>query len=157
MKLLITIVFVLSCFYLQAQQDTLYVFYENIEPNYVLYSRKHKNDPNPINHFPFNGGGLYIMPKQVGNFKKNITFSFNSYTPEWMDLQFYYQKVDKSILNKKDFKTKEWFDKATYTDIIKYFGRTQNGERVIMLLDENHIDDEQIYLVRVYFDFDAEE
>ena len=157
MSRLIVFVFFLGCTYAKAQQDTVYVLYENIKPNYITKLKKHRNDPDPRNYYPFDGGRHYNIIKKVGRFDNGLYFIFNSYTPKWMDIQFYYQEVDKSVLDKKDFKDREWFDKTSYEDIIKYFSRNEKGEKVIMLLDETHLNDEKVYLVRVYFDYDAEE
>ncbi len=153
MKHFITFIILLVPFLLKAQIDTLFVKFEQIDQNRVTQTIfRHKNDSSTV--YPFDGGRIYVIQKRVGKFNNDLTFSFLSYTPEWMDLQFYYQKVEKSILKKKDFKTREWFDKTSYNEIIEIFG-SNPGDKIIMLLDETHLNDKQVYLVRVYFSFPA--
>jgi len=133
-------------------QDTTYVFYENIEPNHIFKTSKHKDDPNPIKVYPFDGGALYYFPKKAGAFTNDLIFSYISYTPDWMDHQFYYKKVDTSILERKDFKDREWFDNTDYDEIINHFS---GDDKVIMLLDKTQVKNDSAYLVRVYFSYPA--
>ncbi|MFW5700204.1 MAG: hypothetical protein ACOCWM_00815 [Cyclobacteriaceae bacterium] len=85
---------------------------------------------------------------------KDLSFSFRSYIPEWMYKQFEYQVVDQSILEEKDFKDRDWFEATDYEEIIKTFW---GDDKVIYLLDERYIKDGKAYLVRVYFNYPAEE
>ena len=144
-----------------AQSDTLYIRFKNVESNRVFAGFRHKNDTSDI--YPFDGGRIYIFGKMRKGHGRisNFTFSFRSTSFKKSSQQFYYQELDQSqleeMLKQKDFKDREWFNKTSYIDIIKYFGRKKSGDRIIMLLDETQMSGDKIYLVRVYFSFDAEE
>jgi len=161
MRYFICFTFLVSHLYSKAQNDTLYVLYQSHTPNYLIEARKHRDDTEARSFFPFDGGRHYHSPKQVGKYKKDIAFIFSSHTPAWMDQQFYYQELDQSqlgeMLKQKGFKDREWFDKTSYVDIIKYFGRKEYGDQIIMLYDETQPPSDKVYLVRVYFSFEAEE
>lgn len=143
---LVLILVSMSCY---GQSDTLYIAFS--DPDQVVSGFKHKNDTSE--NYPFDGGRIYRFHKKVGNFTKELRFFFRSYTPEWMDQQFEYEIVDESILHEKDFKDRDWFDKTDYIDILKIF----NEANVIYLIDENYIKNGKAYMVRVYFNYSAEE
>ncbi len=153
MKYIIFLLFFLtSSFYVKAQ-DTLYVKFTKNEKNAIIKGFRHKMDTSNI--YPFDGGRIYVIQKKVGKFNKDLSFSFISYTPEWMDQQFKYHLVDRSILFEKDFKDSTWFDRTDYYEILKIFN---GSEKVIYLVDEGQIkDNAKIYMVRVYFSHTVEE
>jgi len=140
-----------------AQSDTLYVRFEKSESNRVFGGFKHKNDTSDI--YPFDGGRIYLFGKMRKGRERiaDFTFSFFTTTLEGNDRPFSYQKVNESALGKKIFKDRAWFDKTSYVDIIKYFGRKEYGDQIIMLYDETQPPSDKVYLVRVYFSFEAEE
>lgn len=84
---------------------------------------------------------------------RDLAFNFWSYTPEWMDYQFEYCFVDTAILQAKDFKNREWFDKTEYIDIVQIF----NNADAIYLIDETYIQNGKAYMIRVYFNHTVEE
>ena len=131
-----------------AQLDTLHVKFSSEKPSYFIAIGKHNNDPVKKSSFPFDGGRHYYL-------KETLIFAFNSYTPKWMDHQFYYEKVPLDRLDQKAFKDREWFDKTDYDSIIDYF---DSKDKVIMLYDTTQpVKNDSVYLVRVYFNYPAEE
>lgn len=156
MKLLIVlIIFIYGNFRAKAQNDTLYVYIEKNLCTGLTAMGKRKADPEPRTYYPFDGGRGYSMEKKAGKFKEYFRFFYASYTPISMDYQFSYELVDISILDKKDFKNSKWFNRTNYEGIINVFYGT---DKVIYLIDERQIlDSTKIYMVRVYFSFDAEE
>jgi len=144
-----------------AQGDTLYVKFEPNDWMGILKGYKNKNDSSYSEVFPFDGGRIYSFKKLRIKSVDHFSFSFFSYTPEWMDKQFYFEEIDKTILIEvlegKDFKDADWFENTSFIEIIKYFGRKTYGDQIIMLYDETQPSGDKVYLVRVYFRFDAEE
>ncbi|MCB0496022.1 MAG: hypothetical protein KDC79_07785 [Cyclobacteriaceae bacterium] len=153
MKVIFTLFFVLIFNYCNAESDTLYILYQEIYPNYIVKIGKHKDDPDSRDYYPFDGGSHYKIPSSTGSIL-DISFNFNSYTPEWMDNQFSYKIVNESILKEKNFKDRSWFDAHTYDEIVETFS---GKDKVIYLIDEGQIKDGKVYMVRVYFSYSAEE
>ena len=103
MKILI-VIFGLISITANAQQDTVYVQFSNNNNDYKLTPMgKHKDDQFYKKHYPFDSARIYIFPKKVGNFTKDLIFSYSNYTPGWMDNQFYYEKIDISRIREKTF------------------------------------------------------
>ena len=152
-SIFLSLLFLITAFMNAHCSDTVYVLFEHKKPNYAVQLHKHKNDPNANNSYPFGGGRHYHVPKKSGNFIKDISFNFWSYTPNWMDQQFEYEIVDESILHEKDFKDRDWFYKTDYIDFLKIFDEAN----VVYLIDENYIKNGKAYMVRVYFNYTAEE
>lgn len=149
-------VFILILFSIdiKAQSDTSYIYFKEASSNNSIHrSFRHEKDTGSF--YPFDGGRIYVYHKKSGEDTKDLRFSFLSYTLDWMDQQFEYIKVDTdSILKEENFICNEWFEKTIYAEILKQFN--QKG-KVIYLLDEKYIENGQGYLVRVYFNYSAEE
>jgi hypothetical protein len=152
--LLIIVISVLS---LKAQ-DTVYVLYEPDKELTKCYGPvgKHKDDPDKRTQYPFDGGGrMYVFEKVYKSYSRALTFSYTTYTPEWMDYQFDYKNVDiDSIFRKVNFKDMQWFNDTSYKDILTTF-RAQ--KLLIYLLDERYIENGKGVLVKVHFNFHADE
>ena len=148
MRYLITLFLSFGFNFCYAQMDTAYVKFCGKKSSYFVKVGKHKKDPIKESSFPFDGGRHYYI-------KETLIFAFNSYTPEWMDHQFYYQKVHIDELDQIDFKDREWFDKTDYDSIIDYF---DSKDKVIMIYDKTQlVENDSVYLVRVYFNHPVKE
>ena len=156
-KLIFILLGCISAWSSLAQSDTLFIRFENRESNKLIEGFRNKNDTSDV--YPFGGGRIYLFGKMRKGRERiaDFTFSFFTTTLEGNDRPFSYQKVNESALGKKIFKDRAWFDKTSYVDIIKYFGRKEYGDQIIMLYDETQPPSDKVYLVRVYFSFEAEE
>lgn len=142
-------------FFVSAQNDTLYVYIDEGKGWEIgTPMGKHKKDPELQNGYPFDGGRAYSFKKKLPSVE-DVRFYYHSYTPVWVDIQFIYKIVDISILEKKDFKNAEWFDKTNYHNIMEtFYGR----DKVIYLIDEKQIlDSTKIFMVRVFLSYSANE
>lgn len=152
------LVFVFCLLYMsistRAQKDTLYVAYENIPPNSSILYEKMKSDPDARMHFPFNGGASYRFPKKNGNFENYVRFHFLSWSLDGPWPYFDYLLIPNKNISTIDFKDRKWFDTTDYNKILETFYK---DNPVIFLLDEQHMQGESIYLVRVIFDHTIEE
>lgn len=156
-RVFLTYLLVIICTLQTKGQDTLYVLFEPHKENTSFFGPvgKHKDDPLKKKHYPFEGGGMYLFEKVNSPYSRTLTFSYKSYTPEWMDYQFDYKSVDiDSIRRKEEFKDIKWFNNTSYDDIIKTFKGNNN---VIYLLDEQHIIEGRGVLVKVYFGYEVDE
>ncbi|NJN27973.1 MAG: hypothetical protein HC819_19370 [Cyclobacteriaceae bacterium] len=113
------------------------------------------NDYDSALSYPEDFGRRYLLLLNEGLYTKEISFTYMNNSPEWMDQQFEYKIVDQEFLRQKDFKDREWFDKTDYYEILETF---IGKDKVIYLVDEEQIKDpNNIYMVRVYFNYPAEE
>jgi len=149
------LILLLSSAYANAQQDTLFVLFQNVESNNITKVGKHRNDPESKKYYPFDGGRHYRVSKTTGKFEDSYAFLFWSYTPKWMDFKFSYKVVDSCIFRKKDFKDATWFESKTGSEFVETFS---GRDKIIYLIDETEITDKNnIYMVRVYFDYSSPE
>ncbi|MFA0964858.1 hypothetical protein AB9P05_23820 [Roseivirga sp. BDSF3-8] len=142
--------------YGQAESDTLFIRFEKSDVFHHDEIEKHPMDPHPEVFFPFNGLHGYRLIVTPHN--HSVYWIFSSYTPEDSSSPFSYIKVDSSYLAEKTWLTAQAIKNMPYQDIIRTFHPSFNhNEKVLMLWDTSQPEGEEVYLVRVYFDFGAYE
>ncbi|MFA0964859.1 hypothetical protein AB9P05_23825 [Roseivirga sp. BDSF3-8] len=131
-----------------AQTDTLFIKYDKYPGSEVLYPFASKGDS--LNAFPDSSLTIYVFEIEG----KNLRFYYSSNPLDAKAQPFVYKKERIAALNQKVFYEKNWFEKHTYSEALELFSSSDN---VIMLWDTTQPEGEEVYLVRVYFDFDAYE
>lgn len=157
MKIVFTTLFLtLLSFCIKAQNDTAYVFIDDSTFFSIKNVKKFPNDPDPREAFPFNGGKSYWFDKQSGKWKETCRFGFSNWHPtdEIPYPGFEYQKVHKSILSEKNFKSSQWFQAKTYHEVLNEFAAQ---DKRIYLIDYSEFIGDSTFMVTVNFSFPAVE
>lgn len=127
------------------KNDTIYVLYD-YETKTELGSSNGSSYPK--DHW----GRNFPIKKNDGNFQVELTFNYRSSYPSWMDT-LYYSFENISILDRKDFKNKKWFEETTYKKIVGTFQRAD----VILLAEKSKIKNDSLCLIKVFFHYPVKE
>ena len=131
-----------------AQQDTVYISFTTTEYSNSHVFRKGKAGK----AYPEDGARSYVFKKKNVWGWQDLTFSYHLTKPEGSALVTDHPRIDRNDLAGIDLKDAVWFAKTSYSEIIEFF-----SGKVIYLIDEGHSDGSKVYLLRVYFSFEAQE